>query len=507
MGETPVDLREHLLFEVLDEDRDGRVHRRVLVEALHRVGLDPADDRLAALSTGLATCGDALDFPAFRELVRPNLLLVEKAVRGDVVIPDWPSFSRTIEGLFREVALEDGGEVADYIPQLGRVDPARFGLAICTADGQRLAFGDADVPFCVQSTCKPVNYVTALEEWGTEVVHRHVGREPSGRGFNELTLDFDGKPHNPMINAGAIMTCSLIRPGLNMADRFDHVMTQWRRLSGGHEPGFSNAVYLSERATADRNFALGYMMRERGVFPEGTDLVKTLEFYFQCCSIEMTASSMAVVAATLARGGQCPLTDDRVLGVDTARACLSLMQSCGMYDFSGEFAFSIGLPAKSGVSGAVMVVVPNVLGLCIWSPALDRLGNSVRGLAFCRRFVETFAFHPFDDLTGGSARRDPRIRESERATDSLVQLTWAAFKGDLSAVQRELARGADASGQDYDGRTPLHLAAAEGHLDVVRYLLSHGARPDVVDRWGATPLDDARRGGHEAVVGVLESMV
>ena len=164
-----------------------------------------------------------------------------------------------------------------------------------------------------------------------------------------------------------------------MADRFDYVLQRWGQAAGGTMPGFSNPTYLSERKTADRNFALGYFMREKGAFPEGTDLVETLEFYFQCCSLELTAEAMSVVAATLANGGVCPLTGERVFQSGTVRKCLSLMSSCGMYDFSGEWAFRVGLPAKSGVSGVIMIVVPNVMGLVCWSPRLDENGNSVRG--------------------------------------------------------------------------------------------------------------------------------
>ena len=124
------------------------------------------------------------------------------------------------------------------------MSPERYGVALCTIDGQRLALGDSDERFCVQSTCKPINYCLALDEQATEKVHSHVGREPSGRGFNELALNHDGRPHNPMINAGAIMTCSLIKPELNVADRFDHVMQRWADLCGGMKPSFSNSVYL-----------------------------------------------------------------------------------------------------------------------------------------------------------------------------------------------------------------------------------------------------------------------
>lgn len=325
------------------------------------------------------------------------------------VIHDFEGFGRELGEIFERVRDKKDGAVATYIPQLARVEPEAYGAAVCTIDGMRWSTGDASVDFTAQSTMKPINYCIAVEELGVAKVHDVVGREPSGRGFNELTLNHDSRPHNPMINAGAIATCSLIKQGTPVAERFDHVTEQWRRLAGGAKPGFSNAVYLSEREKGDRNYALGYFMKEKRVFPEGTDLIQTLEFYFQCCSIETTCERSAAIAATLANGGICPLTNERVLAFDTVRACLSLMYSCGMYDFSGEFAFTIGLPAKSGVSGALMVVVPNVLGLCLWSPRLDALGNSVRGLAFLNELVARYNFHNYDDLVNSLAtKRDPR---------------------------------------------------------------------------------------------------
>lgn len=356
-----------------------------------------------------------------------------------------------------------------------------------------------------QSCCKPVNYCLALEEHGDDVVHRYVGREPSGHGFNELTLNRAGKPHNTMINAGAIMCCSLVNLGGDMADRFDHVIDRWSALAGDTKIGFSNSVYLSERATADRNFALGYFMREHNGFPEGTDLIATLEFYFQCCSIEMNTEQLAVVAATLANGGVCPATGKRIFHPKTVQHCLSLMYSCGMYDFSGEFAFSIGLPAKSGVSGAIMIVVPNVGGICTWSPRLDKQGNSVRGIAFCKKLVETFNFHNYDNLTGLSEKRDPRRDRIHAEADVIVSLIWSASKGDLTAIQRLYAFGVDLDGADYDGRTPLHLAASEGHRHVVDFFMNHGANLSPRDRWGGTPAEDARRHGHAEIAELLEA--
>jgi glutaminase len=433
--------------------------------------------------------------------------VITNAVRGDLVIPDFSGLQTEITAIYDHLLNDKRGQVADYIPQLGRVDPEKFGIGLCTIDGQRFAVGDADTVFCVQSMCKPINYCLTLEEHGADLVHRHVGREPSGRGFNELTLNGDGLPHNPMINSGAIMSCSLVMPGRDVADRFDYVTKTWQRLAGGGAVGFNNSVYLSERRTADRNFALGYFMREHGSFPDGTDLIEILEFYFQCCSVEVDAKSLSVVAATLANFGINPLTNERIFSPDTVRKCLSLMSSCGMYDYSGEFAFTIGLPAKSGVSGGLMLVVPGVMGVCIWSPRLDALGNSVRGVEFCKELVSRYNFHVYDAFIGReqTGKRDPRRVKNESEIETTIRMLWSASQGDLDDLCAVVATGADLNAADYDGRTALHLAASEGHLDAVGYLLDHGADPSAEDRWGGTPLSDAERGRHAAVAEVLSA--
>jgi glutaminase len=232
-----------------------------------------------------------------------------------------------------------------------QVNPEQFAVTVCTIDGQFCSLGDAAVPFCVQSCSKPISYAIAEELLGTDRVRRHVGHEPSGLNFNELALDHNNLPHNPLINSGAIMTCALVRPEEPLSARFAYAMGIWSRLAGGAPIGFANAVYLSEKETANRNFCLAYMMREAGAFPPGADLRATLDLYFMFCSIEVTCEQLAVVAGTLANGGVCPTTGERVLQRETVRHCLSLMASCGMYDYSGEFAFTMGFPSKSGVAG------------------------------------------------------------------------------------------------------------------------------------------------------------
>ena len=497
------------LFDSFGPDKDGRISQWEVLTRLQRCGLQPGDPRIAEALAGLKTADGAsgrVDFGQFKALARHNSSLIRRAVEGNLAVPDFPALTADIDRMYAELLPVTSGTVAGYIPQLRRVDPEQLAIAVCTVDGQRFSVGDAATAFCLQSVSKTVSYCLALDEHGTEAVHRHVGREPSGQSFNELALNPAGLPHNPMVNAGAIMTASLIRPADDVADRFDHVAETWRRLAGGGRVGFNNAVYLSERATADRNFALGYSMRESGAFAPGTDLTQTLEFYFQGCSIEVDAQMLAVAAASLANAGVCPLTEDPVFSPGAVQSCLSLMSSCGMYDFSGEFAFTIGLPAKSGVSGALMLVVPGLMGICIWSPRLDEHGNSVRGIEFCRQLVAEYNVHVFDSLAAGhgrAARRDPRRKKNQTQIEGVVALTWAASQGDLTEVRALLASGTEPGTADYDGRTALHLAAAEGQVEIVRYLLAASAGPQPVDRWGGTPLSDAEGNGHAQVAELI----
>eukprot|EP00063_Salmo_salar_P048857 XP_014023692.1 PREDICTED: glutaminase liver isoform, mitochondrial-like isoform X8 [Salmo salar] len=372
-------------------------------------------------------------------------------------------------------------------------------------DGQRHSVGDTKQPFCLQSCVKPLEYAVAIHEAGTEKVHRYVGMEPSGLKFNMLYLDEEDKPHNPMVNAGAIVISSLIKPGSNKAEKFDYMMDFIKKMAGREYVGFSNTTFQSEKETGDRNFAIGYYLKEKKCFPTGAEMIDALDFYFQLCSIEVTCESGSVMAATLAHGGICPITGERVLCAEAVRNTLSLMHSCGMYDFSGEMAFHVGLPAKSGVSGAVLLVVPNVMGVMCWSPPLDRVGNSVRGIHFCQELVSSFNFHNYDNLRHLVKKQDPRRQDGDDRNKSVVSLMFAAYSGDVSAVRRFALSLMDMELKDYDSRTALHVAAGEGHVDVVRFLTDAcKVNPFLKDRWGNIPLDDAMQFGHSAVVKVLQ---
>uniref|UniRef100_A0A8K9XZC2 glutaminase n=1 Tax=Oncorhynchus mykiss TaxID=8022 RepID=A0A8K9XZC2_ONCMY len=318
-----------------------------------------------------------------------------------------------------------------YIPQLAKFSPDLWAVSLCTVDGQRHTVGDTKVPFCLQSCVKPLKYAIAVHDHGTEYVHRFIGKEPSGLRFNKLFLDEDDKPHNPMVNAGAIVCTSLIKQGASNAEKFDYVMNFLNKMAGNEYVGFSNATFQSERESGDRNFAIGYYLKEKKCFPEGTDMTSILDFYFQLCSIEVTCESASVMAATLANGGFCPITGERVLSPEAVRDTLSLMHSCGMYDFSGQFAFHVGLPAKSGVAGGILLVVPNVMGIMCWSPPLDKLGNSVRGIQFCTDLVSLFNFHNYDNLRHFAKKHDPRREGGDQ------RFTFGPM--DYESLQQELA--------------------------------------------------------------------
>lgn len=290
-----------------------------------------------------------------------------------------------LERLHRRFAALTEGSVASYIPELAKADPAAFGIVIASVDGQLYEVGDSRLTFTIQSVSKPLVYGAALEDHGPDRVARAIGVEPSGDAFNSISLEpVSGRPRNPMINAGAIAAAALLRGG---EARLLAVLSAY----AGRPLAVDEAVFESERATGHRNRAIGHMLRNYGIIDNDPELA--LDLYFRQCAVQVDCRDLALIAATLANGGVQPLSGVRAVAAEQIAPILSVMSSCGMYDFSGEWLYRVGLPAKSGVGGGIMAVLPGQLGIGVFSPPLDARGNSVRGVRVCEALATELGLH------------------------------------------------------------------------------------------------------------------
>jgi glutaminase len=305
-------------------------------------------------------------------------------------------FQAYLEDLYDELRDIDDGTVASYIPELARANPRWFGICAATVDGRVFAVGDHGQPFTIQSVSKPFMYGLALEDNGRAGMLARVGVEPTGDAFNAIVLDeATNRPYNPMVNAGAIAVAGHIK-GDDPTERLNRVLDMFQRYAG-RQILMDASVFTSERTTGHRNRAMAHLMRNFGMIGERID--ETLDLYFQQCSMLVTCRDLALMGATLANGGVNPVTGAQALDRQYVADVLSVMYTCGMYDYSGEWAYKVGLPAKSGVGGGIVAVVPGRLGIGVFSPLLDARGNSVRGVKACMALAEHYGLHTF-------ARRD-----------------------------------------------------------------------------------------------------
>jgi glutaminase len=299
-------------------------------------------------------------------------------------------------------SLRDGA-VADYIPELGRANPDWFAICVVTVDGRVYKVGNYEQEFTIQSASKPFTYGLAMEDHGRDYVLSKVGVEPSGDAFNSIVLDqASNRPYNPMVNAGAIATTALIK-GDDPAARMNRLLAMVQRYTG-REIRMDVSVFVSERTTGDRNRAIAYLMRNCGML-DG-HLEESLDLYFQQCSLLVNCHDLGVMAATLANDGINPITGERALDATYVQDVLSVMYTCGMYDFSGEWAYRVGMPAKSGVGGGIIAVSPRRLGIGVFSPLLDARGNSVRGVKVCTEISQHFGLHAFNTRPDDTRLRD-----------------------------------------------------------------------------------------------------
>ena len=283
------------------------------------------------------------------------------------------------------------GKVADYIPALASISPNKFGIAIRTVDGSEFTIGDASEKFSIQSISKVFTLTMAMNCLG-ERLWKRVGKEPSGDPFNSLVqLEYEhGIPRNPLINPGAIVVADCLRS--NFKNPKQEILAFIRKISGD-KISYDREVARSEKETGFRNIALANLMKSFANLENDAD--KVLDVYFHQCSLSMSCIELARAFAYLANSGVQPDTNQRIVSANRSRRINALMLTCGTYDRAGEFAFSVGLPAKSGVGGGIVAIVPDKLTLCVWSPALGPSGNSVAGMEALKYFVKKTALSVF----------------------------------------------------------------------------------------------------------------
>jgi glutaminase len=313
---------------------------------------------------------------------------------------DKHELQHAIEALHRRYRPLNDGEVATYIPELGKADPDDFGIAIVTSDGRLFEAGDSERPFTIQSISKPFTFGLALEELGPAKMSKHVGVEPSGDAFNSIELQSGtNRPFNPMVNSGAITVTALLHAHFGDA-AFDVLLERLSEAAGRQLP-VDEAVFESERRTGHRNRAIAHLLLNFGLVHEEAE--RALDVYFRQCSILVTCRDLAMIGATLANMGQNPMTGRHVFDIGCVKFMLAIMFTCGMYDYSGEWAYRVGVPAKSGVSGGLLAVVNRQVGIATYSPRLDPRGNSARGIEACVELAARFGLRAFDCLNFGSS--------------------------------------------------------------------------------------------------------
>lgn len=368
------------------------------------------------------------------------------------------------------------GAVASYIPELAKADPEWFGICIATADGHVYEVGDSRQAFTIQSISKPLVYGLALQDRGRNQVLSTIGVEPSGEAFNSISLaPGTGTPLNPMINAGAIAAAALVA-GHTVTERFERIRA-FISLYAGRNLDVDQNVYLSERETGHRNRAIAHMLRNFGVLSEDPDLA--LDLYFRQCSVCVNCRDLALIGATLANGGVNPLTREVAVRPELVQSILSVMVTCGMYDYAGEWVYRVGLPAKSGVGGGILAVLPGQLGIGVFSPRLDARGNSVRGVKVCEDLSRDMNLHFLSPPRAAAAP----IR-------SRRTLVTVRSKRRRSAAQSAIL---DAEGEVvkiYEAQGIVRFAAAEAISREVTHNVNHGSHV-VIDLKRVVEIDGA----------------
>ena len=306
-----------------------------------------------------------------------------------------PDLQTALDEITAEMrSATERGKVAAYIPELAKVDPGQFGIAVLTPDGRLHVAGDGDVPFSIQSISKVFTLTLALGQIGDTLWNR-VGREPSGNPFNSIVqLEYEhGIPRNPLINAGALVVTDVILAGYRPREAIGLILRFMRALADDDTIAIDVGVARSEEETGFRNRALANYMKSYDNIRHPVEL--TTGVYFHQCAIAMTCRQLAVAGSFLAGQGRHPLTGNKVVSAERARRINALMLTCGHYDGSGDFAFKVGIPGKSGVGGGILAIVPGKASIAVWSPGLNQVGNSLLGSRALERLAKAMDWSIF----------------------------------------------------------------------------------------------------------------
>ncbi|XP_035859352.1 glutaminase liver isoform, mitochondrial [Sander lucioperca] len=484
---------------------DGRININQFFEAVWSSGLHRSDPRLRECFFHLRKLQDAegsVDRNTFHRCVTGSVSLILKALQGRFVIPDFSTFTEETQKLFSRCRQ------LSSVQEKESMDSSKWGVSICTVDGQRLSLGDWAGPQLLGEVSWPLVYGVAVDLLGSDLVHRYVAVETYSSHNSPFTLTKTGIPHSPLTETGAIVTTSLLQLAGRLCaeeeEKYDSVLNVIRRLCNKEHANLNCTSYQSSRKASVRLHALSFYLQEKKCFPEKTDINAALDLMMQCASTEITCESGASMAASLANGGLCPLSGDQVLSPAATRCMLSVMQVAGMKDYSSTFHFKTSVPAVSSSRGALLAVVPGVLGLMAFSQETDACGNPWRAVHFCQELISTFQLHSFDIRTPFRQILAYRQWKAESEGYQIMNVLLAAFKGDVQTLRRYFLSGVDVNAVDYDGRSALHVAAAEGHVEVIRFLLQNtGSNAVLKDRWGSSALQEAQRHNWDAAVQLL----
>ncbi|CAG5112825.1 Oidioi.mRNA.OKI2018_I69.chr2.g6998.t1.cds [Oikopleura dioica] len=517
---------EELEMAIFDRSKtpQGNLDRQRFIRVIRRTGLQLDDPRLDQIRRNIDECHNfimdnidddevhhGIDFLCFRGIINNNQEILYQAFNNQFVISDFPTFLTDIREMYIDASNIQEGHFTEYTRYLKEYHSTdEWGVSFCSVDGQRAGFGSNKQMFTLQSLMNPFLYAMSLDDMGPEKIHSIVGQETSGGQYNVIKLDDKGRPHNPMANAGAILLSSLYKQSLNKSERHGTFLAALRKVGGlkasaESSLSFDYAAFMSEREDCHRNSSICYYLREKKCIDTNMDVEQVLDVYTQMCNVTVNTDSLSVLAATLANGGICPITGEQCFSNDAVKSTLSCMLAAGMNDHSGIWAFTIGLPAKSGISGGTMIIIPNVMGIALYSPKIDKSANSARAAHFASVLNAKFHFHEYDPVRLKSTNFS---NNTESDTAQLIKLMIAAENNDVNRLIFALINGFDLSKPGYLEMTLLHIAASKGHLKTIQFLINKAKVPqEPLDQNSRTPLDYAIMHDHQDVIEFLRKSI